>query len=52
MSETNIENDPGYGAPPPQWLERLAIAGGVLLLLILSALSMLGAAVLLLLSGY
>lgn len=31
--------------------ERLAIAGGVLLLLILSTLSMLGAAVLMLLSG-
>lgn len=38
--------------PPPRWMNHLAIAGGVVTLLAISAMSMLGAAFLLVVNGY
>lgn len=53
MSETNVENEPGYcDPPPPVWLEKLAIIAGALTLLLLGGMAMIGAAFILVLSGY
>lgn len=54
MSETNIENEADYyyDPPPPVWLERLAIIGGILTLLLIGGMAMVGAAFLLVLNGY
>lgn len=41
-----------FDVPPPRWLEKLAILAGVLTLLGVSALSMIGAAFLLVVNGY
>lgn len=54
MSESNIENQPGYCTPdePPRWMVKLAILCGAMTLLMISGLSMVGAALLLVLNGY
>lgn len=53
MSESNIENEEGYfSAPPPRWLESLAVVAGVIALLAISGMAMLGTAFLLVLNGY